>query len=69
VAAGVEADVKVVQVAVPGTRPGRDGGGPPKSPAGHVVEISVVAPMAARQGSKARRVDGVVWRKPAPGGG
>ena len=50
----VDAAVAVVQAAVPGTGPGRDGGGPPIAVVGHGVEISVGAPKAARQGSEAR---------------
>ncbi len=44
------AAVAVVQAAVPGIGPGEDGGGPPKSAAGHGEETSVNGPIAARQG-------------------
>ena len=54
VVVAVDAAAVVVQVAVPGTGPGRDGGGPPISEGGHVVETSVEVPKAARQGSEAR---------------
>ena len=42
------------QAASQGIGPGRDGGGPPKSAIGHVVENSEVEPKAARQGSEPR---------------
>jgi len=47
-----------VQVAAPGIGPGRDGGGPPISAVGQVGDNSVTFPIAARQGSEARRVGG-----------
>ena len=56
VVAAADGTVVVVQVAVPGTGPGQDGGGPPKSVAGHAAETSVEEPKAARQGSEARSI-------------
>ena len=52
-AVAVDVAAAVVQVAAPGTGPGRDGGGPPNSVVGQAVEISVADPKAARQGSEA----------------
>jgi len=46
--------VGFVQAAVPSMGPERDGGGPPTPVVGHVGEISVVVPKAARQGREAR---------------
>jgi len=54
VAGAAEVAEVAAQVAVRGSGPGRDRGGPPIPADGHVVEISEVVPKAARQGSKAR---------------
>ena len=56
-----DAATVVVQGAEPGTGPERDGRGPPTAE-DPVVEISVVVPKTAREGSKARRIRGsCVW--------
>ena len=70
VVAAVDGTVVAEQGAVPGIGPGQDGGGPPTAVVGHVVEISVEVPTAARQGREARRIRGPrIRRIPATRGG